>query len=194
VVVVLIEVVVPGQGAWVTAGMRLLYTLVGGVVAVGCCLVLWPSWEPDRLRQELRMTLLTYADWARLSLSAIAGGPADGNDRARGAAGVAHNNFEAALSRALQEPNWENEDGLEAMMVADAALRRFGATLMALHYDDAPPSAACAAEWRDWLVETLHGLAAKNEPTAPPEAAGSETLARMSRQVTLLGGALRRAW
>jgi uncharacterized membrane protein YccC len=193
-IVVLIEVVVPGQGAWVTAGMRLLYTLVGGIVAVGCCLVLWPSWEPDRLRQELQKTLLAYADWAQLSLSAIAGGPGEGHDRARGTAGVAHNNFEAALSRALQEPNWEYEDGLEAMMVADAALRRFGATLMALHYDDTPPSPACAGQWREWLALTLRDLGAKREPTAPPGDGGSETLARLGRQILLLGGALARAW
>ena len=80
------------------------------------------------------------------------------------------------------------------MMVADAALRRFGATLMALHYDDAPPSAACAAQWHDWLAATLRDLAAKNEPTSPPQVAGSETLARMGRQIALLDGALRRAW
>lgn len=194
-IVVLIEVVEPGQSEWVTAGMRVVYSLAGGLLAVGCCLALWPSWEPNRLKAELRTTLLAYADWARQSLSALADGVPNGADQARRESGIAHNNLETALSRALQEPSHAYDEGLEAMMVADAALRRFGGSMMGLQHAKVSAGSGSAAAWRDWLPAALHALADRSAPATPvPAAQGSETLERLGRQVDLLSGALKRVW
>ncbi len=72
-VVLLSELGRPGESEWVIAGMRALYTVLGGTLAVLGCAVLWPSWEPGRLGQELRGALDAHAAYADTELAALLG-------------------------------------------------------------------------------------------------------------------------
>ena len=192
-VVILFDVAEPGHAEWLIATMRTLYTIGGGVVAVLACMVLWPSWEPDRTAQGLRDALDAHARYAAAVLAARAGaGEPAAVDVARRAAGVSSNNLEASLSRALQEPGRAHRRRLEAIMAADAGLRRLGGALIALQHDaqagDGLPQGGWDA-WSRWLPEALHRLATPGGAPAgtPPPAPPSGTLARIGRVVEVLG-------
>ena len=177
-IVVLVELVEPGHSSWEIAGMRVVFTLAGGVIAVLGCLVLWPSWEPNRLREELRAAIAAHAAYAAALLGPTlleTGAPdaaiGDGAlDRARREAGRASNNLEASLSRAMQEPHarrrgsfWRSqgqegatpaedprERRLEAAMVVDAALRRLAGRLVALQHDQGAWLGLAPADRERW--------------------------------------------
>ena len=196
-VVLLSELGRPGTGELEIAAMRAAYTLGGGILAVLGCWVLWPSWEPDRVERELRAALQAHATYADLELRVLLGeAPEAGLDAARRAAGVASNNLEASLSRALQEPRRQARAGLEAAMVVDAALRRLAGRLSALQHDPALSGAAgpeALRAWRAWLSEAFAALAAgASLPGSAPPVEGAGPLARIARQVELMDGALRR--
>ena len=192
-VVILFDVAEPGHAEWLIATMRTLYTVGGGLVAVLACMVLWPSWEPDRTAQGLRDALAAHARYAAAVLAARAGaGEPAAVDVARRAAGVSSNNLEASLSRALQEPGRAHRRGLETIMAADAGLRRLGGALIALQHDaqagDGLPQGGWDA-WSRWLPEALHRLATPGAAPAgpPPPAPPAGTLARIGRVVEVLG-------
>ncbi|MGI4976857.1 MAG: FUSC family protein [Janthinobacterium lividum] len=185
-IVVLVELVEPGHSSLEVAAMRTLFTLVGGLIAVAGSVLLWPSWEPDRLPDEVVRTVLTHARYARVALGDA--GPA-ATGEARRAAGLASNNLEAAIGRALQEPRRRHRDRVEAAMVVDAALRRLSGRLIALQHG---PEAAPHDGWADWVGSALDAVAARR--TVPPRpSGGSESLLRVARQVELVEGALRRS-
>ncbi len=193
-VVLLTEFSRPGTGELLIAALRALYTLAGGVLAVLACLLLWPSWEPDRLRRELRTAIAAHAAFARAELDALLGeGAAAAVDSARRAAGAASNNLEASLSRALHEPRRNQGESLQAAMVVDAALRRMAGRLSALqldphHADGIGPGAL--REWREWIGGSLGALAAGSASTTPrPAGRAPDALARIGRQIELLNGA-----
>ncbi len=189
-VVLLVEVLEPGHSSWEIVAERAGFTILGGLIAVASCLVLWPIWEPDQVRQELRRALSTHAEFARAVLAAGEGRDAAIDTTAR-EAGLALNDLEAALSRALQQPRAGHHPEVEAAMVADATLRRISARLSVLrHAPDA--TAPIAPAWKDWIGDTLAGLGA-DAPALPqrPEAAQGPSLARLAAQVDLLTGTLR---
>lgn len=194
-VVLLSELGRPGESGWVIAGMRALYTVLGGTLAVLGCAVLWPSWEPGRLSRELRGALDAHAAYADAELAVLlAEQPAAALDAARRAAGVASNNLEASLARALQEPRRSARAGLEAAMVVDAALRRLAGRLSSFQHDPASvPGTAELRDWRDWLRLAFRALTdhAALPPGQPPPGAG-DAMGRIARQVELMDGALRR--
>ncbi len=194
-VVLLSELGRPGESELVIALTRALYTVLGGTLAVFGCAVLWPSWEPDRLRRELCAALTAHAAYADVELAALLGeAPAAALDQVRRAAGVASNNLEASLARALQEPRRSARAGLESAMVVDAALRRLAGRLTSIQHDPgmAPERAALSA-WREWLRLAFQSLAEGTvlPPGQPTIEAGSAT-ARIARQIELIDGALRR--
>jgi uncharacterized membrane protein YccC len=190
VVIVLMELVHPGHSSWEIAGMRALFTLAGGVIAVVGWLLLWPSWEPDRLRRELQSALAAHADYARAVLSGLAGeADAPGTEATRRLAGMSTNNLEASLARALQEPGHEQRHQVEAVMVVDASLRRIAGRLSALAYDTDGRAALTPAEWRrwsEWVTAALTSMAENRSPALARPDAGTETLARIARQIELL--------
>jgi uncharacterized membrane protein YccC len=194
--IVFIDVVEPGHSEWEIAGLRALFTVSGGLLAVGASLALWPSWEPNRLRRELFAAIAAHAAYARATLSALAGMPESDRERARRAAGMASNNLEASLSRALHEPRRGGGGRLEAALVADATLRRVAGRLSAMQHDPAEGSLMDRpgwARWRDWAAGALTALAEGNPvPAQPAEAPGSDAVARIARQIELLDGAMRR--
>ncbi len=196
-VVLLSELGRPGTGELEIALLRAAYTLAGGLLAVLGCWTLWPSWEPGRVQQELRAALQAHAAYADLELAALLGEAAPGTlDAARRAAGVASNNLEASLSRALQEPRRAARAGLEAVMTVDAALRRLAGRLSALQHDPALAGGAgpdALRTWRTWLAGCFTALAEGTPlPDGAPAAEGMGPLVRIARQMELMDGALRR--
>jgi len=196
IVVVLIELVEPGQSAWKLAGLRALFVVAGGAVAVLGWLLLWPSWEPGRLQREQRTALAAHARYAEAAIAELLGeGGAAATETARRSAGVATNNLEASLARALQEPRRNQRRRLETAMVVDATLRRIAGRLAALRHDPAARAALDAPawrQWRNWMAGTLLALGGGAPPSARPDGTPPETVARIARQVELLDGALRR--
>ncbi len=197
-IVVLVELVEPGHSSWEIAGMRALFTVAGGLIAVLGCLVLWPSWEPGRLREELGRAVRAHAAYAAALLGAPGGGPDAALERARRQAGLSSNNLEASISRAMQEPLRDKGARVEAAMVVDAALRRLAGRLAAVQHDGGGWRAldpGLRARWAAWLPEALLALAERRpSPPRPEEGGGPEALGRMARQVEVMEGALRRAW
>jgi uncharacterized membrane protein YccC len=194
-VVLLTEFSRPGTGELLIAGERALYTMAGGLLAVLGCLLLWPSWEPNRLKQELRAAILAHADFAEAELDALLNGAdAAAVDRARRAAGVTSNNLETSISRALHEPRLAVKPELQGSMVADAALRRMAGRLSALQLDphDADGIAPDALRaWRSWVGSALRALAdGKTLPTSRPQGRAPEALVRIARQIELMQGTL----
>lgn len=189
-IVVVFDVAEPGHSGWVTAGMRTLYTLVGGVVAVAACTVLWPTWEPDRLERDLRDTLLAYRGLASAVLEPLVGGDAERVEAARRTAGLANSNLEASLSRALQEPGRKRHAQLDRVIAADAVLRRLGAALLATPHDASLAALLAGAgreQWRGWLEGALAAVAeGRVIPGPAPEAPASSTLQRMRRALDVL--------
>ena len=194
-VVLLSEIGSPGESQWVIAGMRALYTVLGGALAVLGCAVLWPSWEPGRLNREQRGALNAHAAYVDTELAVLLDErPAAALDAVRRAAGVASNNFEASLARALQEPRGAARIGLESAMVVDAALRRLAGRLSSFQHDPASvPGAAELAAWRDWLRLAFRALVdGTGLPPGQPRHEPSSAMARIARQIELMDGALQR--
>lgn len=196
-VVVLIELIEPGHSAWDVAAQRVLFVLAGGVVAVLGSVFLWPSWEPDRLRREQGAALAAHARYADAVIAEMLGeAPTAATEAARRAAGVATNNLEASLGRALQEPRRNQRARIEAAMVVDATLRRIAGRLSALRHDLAAREALDAAgwrSWREWISSSLRAFAGEAAARRErPDGHGPEGLARIARQVELLDGVLRR--
>jgi uncharacterized membrane protein YccC len=204
-VVLLIEVAEPGTSGLTIALLRALYTLIGGALAVFGCLVLWPSWEPGRLREGLAAALEAHAAYAEAELSLVLGEAApDAVDQARRGAGLASNNLETSLTRTLQEPRQPAAAEMEAVMLIDAALRRFAGRLSAMQHSQlraTPEEAARWREWRVWFAASLRRVAslvpaiqdhAQRPPLAPrPATPLNPALSRMARQIELMDGALR---
>ncbi len=201
-IVLLSELGRPGTSEWVIAGLRAAFTLAGGLLAVAGCYLLWPSWEPVRLREEVRRAIAAHAAYAEAALAAVMdpNRPSD-SDRLRRAAGLATNNVEASLSRALLEPGQLSGERVEAAMVIDAALRRMAGRLAAMQLDPelagALPAPAWTA-WRDWIVASARALEAGAPPPGARPAlakgagAAGEALSRIARQIELMSGALAR--
>ncbi|WP_245446962.1 FUSC family protein [Methylobacterium sp. 17Sr1-1] len=195
-VVVLVELVEPGHSSWEIVGMRALFTVLGGAVAVLAGLLLWPLWEPGRVRDALRAALTTHARYAEAVVAERLGeGTPAAAEAAARAAGLASNNLEAALSRALQEPRRRGRSRIEAAMVADATLRRMAGRLAILRHEPEPAGADAAAwrAWRDWLAGALARTASGERLPPKPDGADSAAFGRIAAQVELLAGTLKRA-
>ena len=176
-VVLLLELGRPGTSEIEIAAMRALYTLGGGLLAIAGGLALWPSREPARLRRALEVALLAHAGFAEAA-------PAQATI-ARRAAGRATLELEASLSRALLESS-RSAVRLQSALSVDAAIRRLAGLVTALHL-----AASLPAPWRAWAGAALRALADGREPPPPPEGA-DDNLARLTRQIGLIGGALAR--
>ncbi len=194
-VVLLVELLEPGHSSWEIVAMRGGFTVLGGVIAVASCLVLWPIWEPDQVRQELRRALKAHAAFADAVLGAKLGASA-GPDReatiqaSTRATGLALNDLEAALSRALQQPRAGHHPEVESALVADATLRRISARLTVLRH--APEAVDPEAEpWRAWIAATLAALGEDRPLPERPDRNRAQSLTRLVSQVDLLVGTLR---
>ncbi|CAH2600660.1 FUSC family protein [Rhodovastum atsumiense] len=201
VVVLLVELGRPGQGSEVSvAVLRALYTVGGGVLALLFSALLWPVWEPGRLLVELRAAIVAHGRYAASEIAAVLGEATPQEvEQARRAAGVASNNAEASLQRALLEPSRTDRDRLEAALTIDAALRRIAGRVSAMQVDAAthPHERAAWQAWRDWILEATTRLASGRadlppRPPVPRDDVDGLSLARIARQLELAAGALPR--
>jgi len=203
IIVLLVEMEAPGTSELAIALARALYTVIGGVLAVIGTLVLWPSFEPERLAQELSRAIVAHARYGYAVLSFLIGEASTGEVEAwRRAAGLASNNLEASLQRALNEPVGRRAKRLEVAALVDAALRRIAGRLAAMQQDASLAGSlprGTWAEWRDWFDRALQDVAEGRTP--PPRPAlprgaeaghGGAALARIARQVELMPEALAR--
>jgi uncharacterized membrane protein YccC len=198
-VVLLSELGQPGTSQLTIAAMRALYSVIGGGLAVVASLVLWPSWEPGRVARDLRAAILTHGAYARAEIGVLLGeATPEQVEAARRAAGMASNNLEATLQRALLEPGRPSA-GVEAALTVDAALRRMAGRLSAMHlaaregHDPTPWH-----DWAAWIENATEALAegGASLPQRPKLPAGdpqSEALNRIARQLETSASAMRRA-
>lgn len=185
-VILLVENTHPGGAFWHVALWRGGFTLLGGLVAVAANVLLWPSWEPNRVRDDLRAALAAHAAFAAVVLNPC---PGQDEDQARRAVGLASNNLEASIARAMQEPRRPAQrDRMQAALVADAALRRIAGRLVAISLGGGRDGPAAR-----WVVAALAALVANQPPPPRPAAGGGVMLDRLARQVDTLPDILTRA-
>ena len=195
-IVLLSELGSPGASEFAIAAFRALYTVAGGLLAIASALLLWPSWEPGRVRDALAAAITAHAAYADLELAALldpAAIPPAKLEATRRAAGLTSNNLETALNRALQEPRAAIRRDAETALLVDAALRRLAGRLLALQHDPAQAGAnpATLAAWRRWIAEAFAAIAAARPlPAPPPPDAAHPAMGRLARQLTLVAGAL----
>ncbi len=177
-VIFLVESIRPGQSQVHIALERAGFTIAGGLIAVVANVVLWPVWEPDRVRKDLTAALTAHAAFAAAVLSAA---PGVDVHKARRAAGLSSNNLEASLARVMQEPRRGQRDRLQAVLVADATLRRIAGRLVAISLGESCRGVVC-----NWAVAALEALA-EGVPVPPrPKEKGGEMAERLARQVAVL--------
>jgi uncharacterized membrane protein YccC len=205
-IVLLVETAQPGESPWVVAGMRALFTVIGGVIALAGSYLLWPSWEPARLGAEVQRAVAAHRTYAEAVLAYLSGdGSVASMDAARRESGLGSNNLEAALSRALLEPARLPPDRLEAATLIDAALRRMDGRLAVLQMRDRvtePAPLAVLRAWRAWISRALSSVAGGGggsgggggTPEARPSLRGvdidiTDGLSRIARQIELVSRA-----
>ncbi len=199
-IVLLVELGLPGYADWAIAGTRVALTMGGGLIAVAACYLLWPDWQPNRLEAEIRDAIQAHGAYADAEIGFILREtPNAALEQARRAAGLASNNVEASVARALLEPRGPQNDRLEAAMVIDSALRRMAGRLTAMQYDSAQPGAlepSAWAAWRGWIAAAMAELGAGRTTLTPhpPLAEGPHTaaLGRIARQIELIAGTVAR--
>jgi len=195
-VVLLSELGRPDTSEFVIAAARAGYTVAGGALAVLGGALLWPSWEPARVRQALGAAIRAHAEYADLELAALSAPdsvPQARLEAVRRAAGIASNTLETALNRALQEPRQRARAEAETALVVDAALRRLAGRLLALQHDPAQAGSdpALLDAWRRWIADAFAALeAGQAPPAAQPVDRDHPALGRMARQIALIAGAL----
>jgi uncharacterized membrane protein YccC len=196
-IVLIVDIGQPGADEWLVAGLRALFTVVGGAVAVAACFVMWPNFEPRRLAQQIQDAIAAQGRYAAAVLSQLVGQDSDAvAERARREAGIALNELEASISRALAEPAGRSPPVLDAAMTIDALLRRNAGRSTAIMLDPTtaaalPPSAWQA--WRDWIARSSLALAAGATQLEARPVPANESVARMARQFELIAGALQQA-
>ncbi len=184
VVILLVEQIRPHQNQIDIALARAGYTIAGGLIAILANLVLWPAWQPAQVAQDLRTAILAHAAFAR---AVLLEGCQDLAARRR-QAGLASNNLEASLQRAMHEPRRGQRDRLQATLAADGALRRLAGRLSAVSIG---PKLEDGDPLRAWVPAAL--LAAAEAAPLPPRPAasgGSESLEILAQQTELLSAAL----
>jgi uncharacterized membrane protein YccC len=184
-VILLVENTHPAGSFWRMALFRGGFSVLGGLLAVAANILLWPSWEPDRVRADLQAAVAAHAAYASAVLNPS---PDHDAEQARRAAGLASNNLEASLARAMQEPRRGQRTRFEAAFVADAALRRVAGRLIAISL-----AGAGGGPVARWVVVALAALAARGPLPPRPLGQGAPMLDRLARQVELLNEVLVRA-
>ena len=187
VVILLVEQIRPHESQLTIALARAGYTIAGGFIAIAANALLWPAWQPAQVAADLRTAIAAHAAYATAILL-----PTEGSDaaRLRRQAGLASNNLEASLQRAMHEPRSGQRNRLQATLVADGALRRIAGRLTALSITPPPPTPETA---RRWITEALAATAAGAPLPPRPASTGTEALDRLMRQVELLAVTLEKS-
>jgi uncharacterized membrane protein YccC len=196
-VVLLVDVNQPGSSEWLVAGIRLLFTVVGGAVIMAGCFLLWPDFAPQDLAKETREAIAAVGCYAVSALSSLMGEvPVNRVDPARREAGIALNSLEAAISRTLLDPRAAKQLQLQSATLIDAALRRCTGRLTAMVLDPATKQALPQSgwrAWRDWIAQSGTTLAAGSPRLLTWPTPSVESVARIARQFEIIAGALERS-
>ncbi len=191
-IVLLVEQIAPGANELTIALDRVGYTLLGGTLAVLGNRLLWPGFESTRLQGAVAAAVAAHVAYIQAVFDLLLDGVPNANrpDAARRAAGMASNNLEASLSRALLEPHRGRDAQIARAAMVDAALRRMAGRLAVLALDRPvipPAQRPVWLAWRDWLAENLG-----NRPTVRPvlpAGDSAEMLTRLARQLELIAPA-----
>jgi uncharacterized membrane protein YccC len=185
-IVLLIEQIAPGADELHVALARLGYTFAGGGLAIAGTLLLWPDFGLSSLEPVIAQALAAHATWLNAVFATLLEG-APRPDAARRAAGLASNNLEAALARALLEPHAKGDKAIGRAAVIDAALRRMAGRLavLSLQMPAIPPEERPLWEtWHVWLNDCFHNNLSERPPL--PTGPGREALTRLARQIDLI--------
>ena len=184
VIILLVEHTHPHADQAAIAFARAGYTMLGGFIAIAANALLWPAWQPPQVAKDLKAAIAAHAAYATVVLTPTPATQA----HLRRQAGLASNNLEATLQRAMHEPRAGQRDRLQTTLVADATLRRIAGRLTAISLEPTAPACPtlCA-----WVPQALGALATGAEmPPRPAVASLDPALERLARQVELLGLAL----
>ncbi|GAN81688.1 FUSC family protein [Acidocella aminolytica] len=191
-IVLLVEQLHPsGKGELYVALSRVLWSLLGGALAVFGSAILWPSFEAPKLETSISAAKRAHLAYAEAVFTALLGQGSWGTSEvARRAAGLASNNLEAALSRALAEPHAGHQQALVKAAAVDAALRRMAGRLSLLAVERPHLPAEESEIWKSWAAWLREGLEAGVVGHRPslPSGPGAEDLQRLARQVELMAG------
>ncbi len=191
-IVLLVEQIRPtGESELYVAMSRVLWSLLGGALAVLGSALLWPAFEAPKLETSIaaaKRAHVAYAEAVVMALLGRGGWPAA--EAARRAAGLASNNLEAALSRALAEPHKGHEQALVKAAGVDAALRRMAGRLSLLAVERPEVAPQEIPVWQAWPVWIRVVLEQGNRQPRPalPVGPGASDLLRLARQVELMTG------
>jgi uncharacterized membrane protein YccC len=202
--VLLFEMGEPATDEWRIALARVALTVIGGLTAVAANFVLWPSREPTRLVAGAREAIAAHGRYAEAEFARLLdqASPAE-VELGRRDAGIATNVLESSVNRALIEQGDSRRDMLEAVLLIDAALRRFAGRLSVMRFDPGlsttmTPDALRA--WRDWIGGAMRSLAVGETELPPrPDTVGRDTETvetdsprRLAGQIELMAEAMRR--
>ncbi len=193
-IVLLIEQIVPGESPRIVALSRIGFTLLGGLLAITANFLLWPSFETNRLGAATDGAVRAHQAYLRAVFASLTGALPPSIDAARRAAGLASNNLEASIARALAEPHRGSDPALRRAVVVDAALRRMAGRLANLRLtrpQPAPRDQASLAAWAVFLAGQLDNAAPATPPRAAMPPSLAEPLARLARQVELINAQMR---
>ncbi len=184
-------------------GLRILDNIVGAAIGMLATFMLWPSWEANFLRHRLAEDLRRNGRFLLAALDAWLGTATMREaDNARRQAGLAGNNAEASLRRALEEPRRYPSDQIAAAMAITAAARRLaGIAALILQSPPVPEAKGHIAEMRLNLQARAEHAAdaiengrvpAADHVSAPPDCSRIEGLLYgASRQLSVVAEAAR---
>ena len=192
---ILVELVENGGVLPPTLGeLRIVYNLLGAAIGMFATITLWPSWESAFMRRHLAEAVRENTRFLLMALDAWLGNAPPGTaEDARRLAGLASNNAEASLRRAMHEPRRYLAGEISSAMAIAASTRRLSgiaALLLALPQEPGIGAHAASrlrqfiqAAAEDQVNAIMQKKAADFPP--PPVLPGDQACGR------LLNGALR---
>lgn len=191
-IILLVEQLMPSDKSELYVALsRVLWSLFGGGLAVVGSAFLWPGFEAPKLTLAIATAKREHLTYAKAVIAALLGQQEWGAiDVARRAAGLASNNLEASISRALAEPHGKHELLLMKAATADAAMRRLAGRLSLLAVERPAILADDKHCWQDWITWLHEALSQQKITPRPqlPSGQGRDDLVRLARQVELMTG------
>jgi uncharacterized membrane protein YccC len=192
-IVLIVGVTHPGSSELALAGLRALNSLLGGVIAFAGSVLLWPAWEPDRMRRLMAGALRACGDFCSLALAQSASRAE--LQQARRAAGLAISNAEASRERQSLEA-WLRRGPIEAALSVMVLIRGLqGIAVAAWLHPRLPAAGERAAHWvgehAHWIAHRMEGAAGGDSPAAAAES-GNADAQRAIQQLQLLQAAVDR--
>jgi len=160
----------PHPGDWGIAGLRVVNTILGAIIALIASQLLWPTRELTTYPKQLAGVLRELrAMLAIVTSEADAGTPEwrRAADEARRHFGLAVTNAEATMQRLITEDS-ANPRRVEAAMTVTTYSRRMASTLAAIAEASARDSQGFRTSVAPELITELDAIIASLEGSAPP--------------------------